>query len=329
MKRRSALQLGLTALVGASLPRALHAETPAVPAAPSSPTFFKFAVGDFEAISLYDGTHVMPEFYPTWAPEAKKEEVIAALEHQFLPTDRLYIPFNALVIRTGKDVVLLDSGNGSKARPKLGQVESALAAAGLKPTDITAVFLSHAHADHIGGLLDGSGKPAFPNAPVYTTETESSFWLSSSPDLSKSALPSDAKKGMIAGAQQALDALKSQIKKVKSGDVIVPGLTVQAAPGHTPGHATVKIISSSQELLFLADTAHHPAIMFTNPDWTVAFDANPRLAAETRKKTFSAVATARTRVHLFHMPFPGVGHIRKGPGVSYEWVPEPWNLSQA
>jgi hypothetical protein len=91
----------------------------------------------------------------------------------------------------------------------------------------------------------------------------------------------------------------------------------------------VRISSGSEELLFLADTAHHPAIMFTNPDWTVAFDANPRQAAATRKKTFAQVTAQRTRVHLFHMPFPGIGHIRKGEGVSYEWVPEPWNLSQA
>jgi len=51
--------------------------------------------------------------------------------------------------------------------------------------------------------------------------------------------------------------------------------------------------------------------MLKNPSWTVAFDTDPALAADTRKKILNELVENRTRVFAYHLPFPGIGHIAK------------------
>ena len=54
----------------------------------------------------------------------------------------------------------------------LGRTLKSIAAAGVNPADIDAVFISHIHPDHAAGLLTLDKKMAFPNATVHVDADE-------------------------------------------------------------------------------------------------------------------------------------------------------------
>jgi glyoxylase-like metal-dependent hydrolase (beta-lactamase superfamily II) len=296
------------------------------PPQPTQPGFYRFQVGKFECIALNDGIGQMTPIQPTWAPEATAEEVQKALEKHYLPTDRLHVAFNSLVVRTPTETMLVDAGSGARARPRMGWTALQLAAAGIKAEEVTSIFLSHAHGDHLGGLLDEEGRAVFPNAQLHVSRAEWDFWLSESPDFSTSRTPQQQQRNAVELARRVFETLRPTARTFGENDKLGEGLSVIAAHGHTAGHSLLRIQSDGQEMVYLADLAHHPVLMFENPRWTVQFDVNPSAAAETRLRLFAELAAKRTRVHLFHMPFPGVGHIRTTGENSYEWVPEMWTV---
>jgi glyoxylase-like metal-dependent hydrolase (beta-lactamase superfamily II) len=117
--------------------------------------------------------------------------------------------------------------------------------------------------------------------------------------------------------------MEKNFKLVARGTSLIDGVVVQAAPGHTPGHAALRIQSDKQELVHIFDLAQHLVIMFKNPSWTVAFDTDPAMAADTRKKILNELVENRTRVFAYHLPFPGIGHVAKE-GDGFRWIPEAW-----
>jgi glyoxylase-like metal-dependent hydrolase (beta-lactamase superfamily II) len=340
MDRRAALKsLALTGLAAATASSLRSQSGPAVPPAPAAapvqppptkpvqPGTWSFKVGEFECIALNDGISRMQPIQPTWAPEASAVQVTEVLRNHFLPTDRLHVAFNALLVRTPKGNYLLDTGSGARARARNnGWLGAHLETLGIAPEAIDGVFLSHAHGDHHGGLLDADGKPVFPKARLFVSAAERDFWMAESPDFSKSRAAPANLANAVAAARRVFETLKPVTETLKDGDSFAEGLQLVSAHGHTAGHSFTRIRSGSEELLFLADLAHHPALMFDNPRWTVLFDVNPGAAAETRAGWFERLAAMRSRVHLFHMPFPGVGHIRRTGEGSFAWVPEPWTV---
>jgi glyoxylase-like metal-dependent hydrolase (beta-lactamase superfamily II) len=71
---------------------------------------------------------------------------------------------------------LLDTGLGFEKDGKL-QIHRNLADAGINPSDITKVLLTHLHKDHAGGVSFGTNHDelSFPNALFYLQEKELSF----------------------------------------------------------------------------------------------------------------------------------------------------------
>jgi hypothetical protein len=78
-------------------------------------------------------------------------------------------------------------------------------------------------------------------------------------------------------------------------------------------------------LLNAADTVHHHVLMFAHPEWTSAFDSDPKMGAETRRKLLDRAAADGLRVPGYHLPFPGIGHVRTAKSGAFEWLPEPWS----
>jgi glyoxylase-like metal-dependent hydrolase (beta-lactamase superfamily II) len=178
-------------------------------------------------------------------------------------------------------------------------------------------------------LLDGEGKAVFPNATYFASKTEVDYWTGSDPDMSKLRVPAENKKVFAANAKRYLGAIKDRLTPVSPGQKIVPGLEVVSAPGHTPGHIALLVSSGKEALLNSADTVHHHVLMFSRPDWTSAFDTDPKMAAETRRKLLDRAAGDGLRVLGYHLPFPGIGHVRTVKGGGFEWVPEPWSWTTA
>ena len=325
ISRRDALgKIALAAAaVGAGVSKPARAQdNRTIKKLPNSGTY-QFSVGNFQLTVLSDGYANFPATQPTWAPEATAHDLQKALTDAFLPTDQLNLSFNPVLIDSGKDLLLCDTGCGKLSDPTTGRLEQQLRAAGYEPEQVTSVFLSHAHIDHLGGLLTDDGKPVFSSAQHFVHEPEWDFWTAKNPDLSKQRLDDKTKTDFIQLAQKTFGTLEQNFKRVPAGASLIDGVVVEAAPGHTPGHPVLRIQSDKQELVHFFDLAHHSVVMFKNPAWTVAFDTDQAMAAATRKKVFAEFAANRTRVLGYHLPFPGIGHVAKD-GAGYRWVPEAW-----
>jgi glyoxylase-like metal-dependent hydrolase (beta-lactamase superfamily II) len=320
LSRREVLSLmGLTSA-------ALVVRPTSAAAAPSgtqdASLIYRFKIGDFSAVAVNDGFRKLDSPQTFYAPKEPTKDFDALLKDWYVVTSRVFLPYNVLLVDTGKERVIIDSGSGGTVAPNLGKALSGLEAAGYHPEDVSVVFLSHGHPDHIGGLVTPDNKPAYPNAKHFVLKTEFDFWTGE-PDLSAQLVPDGQKVFLISFAQERFAVLKDKFALIEDGTEFTPGFKAILAPGHTPGHSMVDIQSGRDRLLHMVDLGHHYVVPFQRPFWKPAPDANPVVASVTRKKIFTQVAQDRTRVFGYHMPFPAVGHIRTlGPG--FEWLPEPW-----
>lgn len=283
--------------------------------------FYRRKLGEVELIVVSDGVFAFPGAHPLFGGNVSKEEVEKTLADSFIKPDEVEGHVHVLLVRSGKDLVLIDTGCGSFFGPTTGKLLPRLANAGIKPADITAVVLTHAHRDHLGGLLDAEGKPNFPNAECIIARTEFDFWTKA-PDLSKSGLPPEMHKGFIESAQTVLGKLKWT--QIDAEADVRPRIRAIPAPGHTPGHLTFIIDGGgTNQLYYITDAVHHYAIVMPHPEYYVAFDADRELAVATRKKVLDRAAADRLLISGTHLPFPSVGHVRRREG-GFEWAPEPW-----
>ncbi|MEW6719192.1 MAG: MBL fold metallo-hydrolase, partial [Thermodesulfobacteriota bacterium] len=287
--------------------------------------YYRFSVGGIEAVVISDGGIEFQPVQPTWAPEAGKEEVEATLRSAFLPTDRLNLEVNVLLLKAGGETILVDTGAGKLFGPALGKLRGRMGAAGVNPEQVTGIVLSHAHGDHYGGLLDDAGKPVYPNATYFASKAEIDYWTGQNPDVSKLRLPKEQIDQFLANARKHLGAIKEKLTPVEPGKKIVEGVEVVEAYGHTPGHIALLITSGNEALLNAADTAHHYVLMFAHPEWTATFDSDPQQAAKTRRRILDRAAADRIRVLGYHLPYPGLGHVKATKKGAFKWVPEPWS----
>ena len=137
-----AAALGLTSRVTLIAP-AYAQKTPA----PAKP-FHTYKVGAFECTAIYDGIWEKPHD-PAFIKNASVEDVKQAMRAAGLSDEFVSLPFTPIVVNTGRDLVLLDSGTGGQMQPTAGRLTENMKAAGIDPTKITKVMISHMHPDHI------------------------------------------------------------------------------------------------------------------------------------------------------------------------------------
>lgn len=308
---KSALRLvAVTSCLALSLAAcAPQAEEAAGPAAPAIAAFAEtadvkpFAIGDFQAAALRDGGLSVPNDNKTLAINKTKADVDAVLAANSLPTDQIALSLEPMIVRTADRVLLFDTGAGKLFGPTVGRLPATMAAAGIDPASITDIFISHAHGDHIGGLVDEAGALAFPNAAIHISAAE---WGAMQADTNLA--------GIVA-------TISPKIAAFEAGADIVPGVKAVDIKGHTPGHSGYLVTSGDQSLLYIGDTAHHSVISVQQPDWTIAFDGDAPTAQASRKDVIASAAASGQRIYAPHFPFPGLGRFEKK-GDAYVWTAE-------
>ena len=281
---------------------------------------YSIQVGTFECIVVSDGSFAYPhpaQIFFVNAPRERLEQVLR--EHNINPEqwEQHVTPYLCLVINTGQNLVLVDTGAGGLS-PTAGKLISNLRAEGIAPEDIDTVILTHGHPDHIGGNIDSKGEPAFPNARYVMWKDEWDFWTSE-PTLAELKLDEYIKDILITSASNNLPPIQDQLELVNRETEIVPGIRAVAAPGHTPGHMAVSIASDGDQLLLISD-AVILQIHLEQPDWYAAVDFAPEQTVTTRRRLLDHAATKKALVLAFHFPFPGLGYVaQKEEG--WQWQP--------
>lgn len=286
------------------------------------PEIYPFRLGGVDAFVVHDGTLAVDHPQAMLAPEAKPSEIEEALRQNFLPPHRLALSVNVLVLKGKAGVTLFDCGAGTAFGPGFGKLLRGLAKLGLSPDDVKTVYVTHAHADHIGGLVDAANRPVFGSAKVVAAKAEVDFWMSDAPDLSGMKTPAETKAQTAATIKKFLGGAKTELDLKQPGQVSEQ-VEMVAAPGHTPGHSLFSVTEGDEKILVIGDAVHSYALQFAHPEWSMVYDVNPAQAIATRKKLFTDAAAERTTILAYHLPFPGIGHIR-AQGRGYEWVPRPW-----
>ncbi|MCK4204739.1 MBL fold metallo-hydrolase [Brucella pituitosa] len=280
--------------------------------------FHRFQFGDFEITTLSDGRRAGEAPEKTYAINQDPKDVAALLEENLLPTDRFVNSFTPVLINTGKELVLFDTGMGAGAREAgQGKLISALEASGYKAGDVSLVVLSHFHPDHIGGLME-DGKPAFANARYAAGQREFDFWT----DPARLESPAKTVAQMV---EKNVKPLAEKTTFIDDGKEVVSGIHAIGAYGHTPGHLAFRVESDGKSLMLISDTANHSVITLQRPDWHVSFDIDKDMAVETRKRIFDMIATDRLPFIGYHMPFPSLAYLQRE-GEGYRYVPETYQI---
>jgi glyoxylase-like metal-dependent hydrolase (beta-lactamase superfamily II) len=305
--------------------------TPAAAAETASATdlqcagFYRFNIGDFKATVISDG-HGMIPFWPTLAANQPEAAVLPALEASYLkPVNQFTC--NMLVVDTGREKILVDTGFGEVLGPKFGHFSDLkvnLLRAGIPPESIDVVLTTHGHIDHIAGIVSKDGSLAFPNARYAFAEKEWTYWTGNrfEADTNGSSMLDYLKQGTIWAAKTNLPPIKDKVQFVKADGEVAHGVHLIAAPGHSYAHSAVLFASGSDQLIHLGDVAN-VVMGLQHPDWSTVFDYDSEQAIKTRKSVLDRVATDRTLAMGYHYPFPAVGHIERFNGA-YRWYAADW-----
>jgi glyoxylase-like metal-dependent hydrolase (beta-lactamase superfamily II) len=234
--------------------------------------------------------------------------------------DPVAVPYTPLLVDTGSERILVDTGAGPLA-PTTGHLEQNLLRAGFKASDIDVVVLSHAHPDHIGGLVLEDGTARFRNARVLMSRREYDFWHTADlrGRLGSGSLCGSPELENLMGQwlDRYLSPVRDRLEWLSDEMEIAPGIMAIDAPGHTPGHLAIQISSDRESMLFAGDVLLMPG-QVVNPDWTSAFDIDAQLLIATRRRLLDRSAADDSIVFHYHFGEAGRFHRR---GAQFGWEP--------
>lgn len=320
MERRTALTLaGAIALAPGLAGGPAAAQSPANPEA-QAPGFYRFRLGSRILTVVNDGFGRRPNPTQGFVRNAEPAAVEAMLQGAFLPTGHLEIPYTITILQTPQGLVLFDTGTGGQLGPTGGRIPDNMRAAGLDPAQVTLIVMTHFHGDHIAGLTDAEGKPAFPNAELVVPAPEWAFWT----DAGQASRAPEAMRGAFAMVERKFAPYRSKLRQIEAGATVIPGIQAVASQGHTPGHFSYLLSDGSDQAMVLGDITNRPEFNLENPGWHLIFDMDPVMAEATRRRIFDQVATDRIRCIGYHFPFPANGYIART-GNGYRLVPATWS----
>lgn len=286
------------------------------------PSRYAVQVGEIDVLVISDGVlplptsmlghNIDPALRATWQKE------------MFLPQDAFDWALNVVVVRSGKQTILIDAGLGLDPDldlPRAGQLALRLESAGIDVASITDVVLTHMHMDHIGGLLvDGMKDRLRSDLRIHVAADEVRFW--ESPDFSRTSMPPGFPDALRSAANRFMKQYRSHLRLFDQEFAVAPGVVAQRTGGHTPGHSVVRLASGGERLTFAGDAVFVTG--FDHPDWHNGFEHDPDEAARIRIQLLRELAETGEQLVATHLPFPSVGRVAVD-GDVFRWVPTFWD----
>jgi glyoxylase-like metal-dependent hydrolase (beta-lactamase superfamily II) len=266
------------------------------------------SLGDFELTALSDGTYVADggAFFGV-VPKVLWQRKVRADEQ-----NRIAVSCNSVLVRTGKQTVLIETGIGNKLSEKTKsfflpqeKLLEGLHAAGAAPEDIDIVINSHLHFDHCGWntvYKNGVAVATFPKAKYYAPRGE---WEHGQLQLERDRVSyiSDNYNPLINSGQMQLLGIQAEI---------VPGVSVQVYPGHTRNMWAVFLRSAGQTACYISDLI--PTTWHLEPTWVMAYDLFPLECIEQRKKYYADAVPGRWLTMFTHDPHVPWAYMAKEDG---------------
>ncbi len=256
----------------------------------------RLTLGDFELSVFSDGRY--------WLDGGAIFGVVPkALWEKRLPADahnRLTLGLNTLVVRTGKQTVLIETGIGNKLPEKLQSIYGNearlldnLRAGGVRPEQVDVVINTHLHFDHCGWNTvreDGRVLATFPRAQYFVQRGE---WEHAREQHERDAVSymTDNYDPLVASGQMEL---------LEGDRQIVPGVSVRVFPGHTRDMQAVVVSSRGQTACYISDLI--PTTRHTDLTWVMAYDLFPLDTINSRKRFYQDALREKWLVVFTHDP---------------------------
>ncbi len=284
------------------------------------PSRYALRVGEMDVLVISDGALALSAapFAANVAPTALK----SWLDNSFLPLETFPWANNVLVVRSGGQTILIDSGVGAAYPdfPQAGRLAARLEAAGIDPASLTDVVLTHLHMDHVGGLLvDGVRSRLRPDLRVHVAGAEVEFWQS--PDFSRTDMPQAIPDALRITARRFVDAYRTELRPFDKEHLVAPGVLVRHTGGHTAGHSVVRMASGGHRLTFVGDAVF--PVGFDRPEWHNGFDHDPETAVEVRLRLLREMAGTGELLVGTHLTFPSLVRVAAD-GDVFRSVPAYW-----
>ena len=244
-----------------------------------------------------------------------KNELDLIINEFSLSQDQLVRECNVTLVETEDRKILFDVGAGIYFLDGMGAILDSLDEQGLAPEDITDVIFTHAHPDHIWGVLDDFDDLLFPEAMYHIGRVEWDYWWN--PETVNEV--DESRVQTAVGAKTRFEALQDQIEFFDDGDEPIPGVLALMTPGHTPGHMSFEIANGSQSALIVGDALNNHHVAFKRPNWLSGLDQDPEMAALTRQNLLNRSSSEDMLLIGFHLPKGGIGRVVQS-GKEYSFV---------
>ncbi len=262
-------------------------------------------LGDFELTVVSDGIyHLDGGAFFGVIPKVMWEKKLPADEK-----NRVHCGLNSLIVRTGRQTILIETGAGNKLSEKMVNIYGQpahlldnLNSAGISPDDVDIVINTHLHFDHCGWNTIRRGESiaaTFPKAKYYVQKGE---W-----ERAQSPAERDAISYIAANYNPLVES--GQMQLLTGDQEIAPGISVQVFPGHTRDMQAVVITSGGQMACYISDliptTAHIPI------SWGMGFDLYPLDVIASRKRYYEKAVPEKWLTIFTHDANTPWAHIQR------------------